>query len=72
MARAHTIYVVLHPAPAEMDDHLKAAFTVKHELKTWWKNCINPYKEEFEVWRIRDGGRRIRDMDKSIIPISEL
>lgn len=54
MPRAHTIYVVLHPAPACMDNHLIAAFTVKHELATWWNRCDSRDKWEYEICRIRD------------------
>jgi hypothetical protein len=70
MARSTYIYVVLHPAPANMGDHLVKAFTVKHELRAWWNHCDHPYKFEYEIWRIRDGGS---DLDaKTRIHVSEL
>lgn len=72
MPRAHSIYVILHPAPACMDSHLIAAFTVKHELATWWDRCKSVDKEEYEIWRIRDNLHRRSKGEISFVNPSEL
>jgi hypothetical protein len=51
MARSTYIYVVLSY------NEMVAAFTVKHELKTWWNRCDHPYQCDYEIWRIRDGDK---------------
>lgn len=63
IARSTYIYVVLHPDTVD----LVAAFTVKHELRSWWHRCDHPYKFEYEIWRIQDGGTK-----KTPIYVSEL
>ncbi len=51
MARASYIYVVFS-AP---DPYVVTAFTVKHELATWWENQSERERHYFTVWRCRDG-----------------
>lgn len=54
MARSSYIYIIEHNIP-DADHPIIAAFTVKHECKTWLEECDNPYKHEFVVKRFRDG-----------------
>jgi hypothetical protein len=58
MARSIYIYVVCHNNPLNPDPpHVKAAFTVKHEMIHWLKNCDHYLKSEFVVYRMSDGDR---------------
>jgi hypothetical protein len=34
--------------------HIIAAFTVKHEMKTWMEKCDRPHKDELRVYRVPD------------------
>ena len=55
MARSSYIYIVCHDAPENMDSpHVIAAFTVKHEMKTWMENSDYTPKEELHVYRVPD------------------
>lgn len=55
MARSHCIYVVCHNNPLNPDPpYVIAAFTVKHELRTWLEKCDHPYKHEFTTYRVMD------------------
>jgi hypothetical protein len=49
MARSSYIYLVLG-----LQGEVEAAFTVKHEMRTWLER--NP--GDYELWRIGDGGTR--------------
>ena len=65
MARSSYIYVVLHTFPNCTHTWLVTAFTVKHELKMWWKLQTESYKDQFSVRRIRDGETKFKSIPRS-------
>lgn len=54
MARSHYVYV------CTINHHPVAAFTVKHELKTWVEREFSKVPTNLRIERLPDGGDKLR------------
>lgn len=54
MARSSYIYAIIDDAKVNPRQGLIAAFTVRHEMETWYQENSRP---EYVRIRIRDGGK---------------